>query len=174
MRAEKTQLVNDIGRMLKNSDFVFFVNYKGLAVKDFTAFRDELSKCNAQCHVLKNSLVKKAAEISGMGALASHELADDTAFVFGKEDAGAVAKVIDEFSKKNEKMAAKSGFMEGGILSRNEVKAIAALPTKEVLQSILLGVLQAPTRNFVTVLNAKVCSIVNVINAYKNKLEEAK
>lgn len=174
MRAEKIQLVNDIGRMLKDSEFVFFVNYKGLAVKDLSAFRDELAKCNAQCHVLKNTLVRKAAEINGMGALASLELADDTAFVFGKDDAGAVAKVIDEFSKKNEKMAAKSGYMEGGILSQNEVKAIAALPTKEVLQSMLLGVLQAPSRNFVSVLNAKVCSIVNVINAYKNKQEEAK
>ena len=174
MRAEKTQLVNDIGRMLKDSDFVFFITYKGLAVKDFTAFRDELMKHKAHCHVLKNSLVKKAAEISGMGALASCELADDTAFVFGRDDAGAVAKVIDEFSKKNEKMTAKSGFMEGGILSGNEVKAIAALPTKEVLQAMLLGVLQATSRNLVSVLNAKVCSIVNVINAYKNKQEEAK
>ncbi|OGV39920.1 MAG: 50S ribosomal protein L10 [Lentisphaerae bacterium GWF2_45_14] len=174
MRAEKIQLVNDIGRMLKDSTFVFFINYRGLAVKDFTAFRDELSKHKAQCHVLKNSLVMKAAEINNMSVLASCKLANDTAFVFGNDDAGAVAKVIDEFGKKNDKLTAKSGYMEGGILSQNDVKAIAALPPKEVLQAMLLGVFQAPARNFVSVLNAKVCSIVNVINAYKNKREEAK
>jgi large subunit ribosomal protein L10 len=59
------------------------------------------------------------------------------------------------------------------VLSSAEVSALAELPTKPVLQSMLLGVLQAPARNLVTVLNAKAASIVNVVNAYKDKLENA-
>jgi large subunit ribosomal protein L10 len=62
--------------------------------------------------------------------------------------------------------------MDGAILSEAQVGALADLPAKPVLQAMLLGVLQAPARNFVTVLNAKVSTIVNVVNAYKNKLEE--
>lgn len=172
MRSEKSHLVNYIGGLLKDSDYVYFVSYKGLAVKEISVFRAKVAEQNAECHVLKNRLIKKAAELFELNALASMELKNSTAMISGTGDPGVIAQVIANFGKQHEKLAAKGGYFEGALLSAEDVKAIAALPPKEVLQAQLLGVLQAPARNFVSVLNAKAASIVNVLSAYKDKLEK--
>ncbi|QSH39998.1 50S ribosomal protein L10 [Lentisphaerota bacterium ZTH] len=171
MRSEKTHLVNYIGGLLKDSDYVYFVSYKGLDVKQFSDFRSQLADKEAQCHVLKNRLIKKAAELFEIEDLASFELKDTTALISGSGDPGAVAKVIKDFGKEHEAVAAKGGYFEGAVLSEQDVCEIAALPAKEVLQAQLLGVLQAPARDFVSVLNAKAATILNVLNAYKDKIE---
>lgn len=173
MRVEKTQLVSDIGKLLNESSFMYFVSYRGLSVKDFSEFRGALAKHDAKCHVLKNRLIKKAAELNGITALSGLKLREDTAIVTGNGDPGAVAKAIETFLKAHETLKAKGGMIEGGLLSGDDVKAIASIPSREVLYAQLIGVIQAPTRNLVTVLNAKVTSIVNVLNAYKNKLGES-
>ncbi len=172
MRSEKSHLVNFIGGLLKDSDYVYFVTYKGLAVKEISDFRVKVTEMNAECHVLKNRLIKKAAELFEFDALAPMELKESTALISGTGDPSAVAQVISEFGKQHEQLAAKGGYFEGELLSATDVKAIAALPPKEILQAQLLSVLQAPARNLVSVLNTKATSIVNVINAYKDKLEK--
>ncbi|MDD5697038.1 MAG: 50S ribosomal protein L10 [Victivallaceae bacterium] len=171
MRSEKTHLVNYIGGLLKDSDYVYFVSYQGLSVADFSDFRSRLAGSNAQCRVLKNRLIKKAAELFDLEALAGVELKDSTALISGSGDPGAIAKIITEFGDKNKAVAPKGGYFEGVALSVNEVNEIASLPSKAVLQAQLLGVLQAPARNLVSLLNAKAASILNVLNAYKEKLE---
>lgn len=172
MRIEKTQMINDISDLLNDTDYVYFIKYRGLKVSAFTELRTKLSEHEASCHVLKNRLVKKAVELNGPEKLAEVDLKGDTAFITGHGDPSAVAKVIDDFAKTNQKVGAKGGFIENAILSEGDVKSIASLPPKEVLQAQLLGVLQAPMVNLASVLNAKVSSIVNVLNAYKNKQEE--
>jgi large subunit ribosomal protein L10 len=171
MRSEKTHLVNYIGGLLKDSDYVYFVSYKGLNVGEFSDFRSQLADNNAECHVLKNRMIKKAAELFDIDALAKFELKDSTALISGTGDPGAVAKIITEFGENNKAVAAKGGYFEGATLSVSDVADIAALPPKEVLQAQLLGVLQAPARDFVCLLNAKAATILNVLNAYKDKLE---
>ena len=173
MRSEQIHLVKAIGDMIGSSDYVYFISYTGAKVKDFSTLRDKLAAANASCHVLKNSLIRKAGselELAGWDKL---ELKNDTAMVYGKGDCGAVAKVISEFGKSCAAVQAKGGYLDGAVLGAAEVAALADLPAKPVLQAMLLGVLQAPARNLVTVLNAKASSIVNVINAYKDKLENS-
>jgi large subunit ribosomal protein L10 len=172
MRVEKVQLLNDIGSTLTDAEYIFFINYKGLNVTDFSELRSNLGELNASCTVLKNRLIKKAAEKVGIEELASAPITGETAMISGKGDCCAVAKVISEFGKKCKEVTPKLGYLEGGLLSVEDVDALAALPPKEILLSQLLGVLEAPARNFVCVLNAKASEIINVINAYKNKLEE--
>ncbi len=171
MRFEKQYVVDYIGNLVEESAFVYFISYKGLDVTSFNQFRDELFKQGAECHVLKNRLIKKAAELRNLDDLAAVELIGDTAIVCGSGDAGAVAKVIKEFAKSNEQLAAKAGYIDGAVLTATDVDTIASLPSKEVLQAQLLSVLEAPKRNFVSVLNNSVAGIVNVVNAYKDKLE---
>lgn len=158
--------------MLSASDYVYFVSYKGITVKKFTQFRIELAKQSADCTILKNKLILKAAELSNFGKLASFKLDGDTAMISGRGDAGAVAKIIKDFNKTNGEVAPKGGMIEGEVLSIADVDAIAALPSKEVMQAMLLGVLQAPARNFVSLLNNAVAGVVNVVNNYKEKLEK--
>jgi large subunit ribosomal protein L10 len=171
MRVEKVQLLEDIGAILTESDFVFLITYKGLTVADFAEFRNNLADTNANCHVLKNRLIKKAAEKAGLEEFSKLEFVGDTALISGKGDPGAVAKVISAFGKKCDAVAPKSGYLDGAILTEGDVKAIASLPSKEILLSQLLGVLEAPARNLVGVLNTKATEILNVLNAYKNKIE---
>jgi large subunit ribosomal protein L10 len=173
MRIEKTLLVESIGQMIEDSSFLFFVSYKGLNVKNFSALRDQLAEKDADCRVLKNRLIRKAAELKGIDALKDFDLKDDTAMIFGSGDASATAKVISEFFKKHSEVEAKGGYMEGSVLDVESVNAIATLPSREVLLSQLIGVIQAPAVNLVSVLNQKTSSIVNVLNAYKDKLENS-
>ncbi len=172
MRSEKLQLVNEIGQVLTESEYVYFVSYQGIPVKHITTFRDELAKQNANCTVHKNRLIRKAAELNEISGIAELDLSGDTAVISGTGDAGAVAKVIKNFNKDFEQVSAKAGYIDGGVLNTADVEAIAALPSKEILQAQLLGVLQAPARNFVSVLNNAVAGVVNVINNYKEKIEE--
>ena len=174
MRPEKIQLANDIAGLIVGSEFLFFISYKGLKTKEINAFRDKLFEAGAVCHVLKNRMIRKVAELNGLEALANTKLTGDTAVVVGQGDASAVAKVIDDFTTSTKGVIApKCGYFEGAMLTDAEVKAIAALPSKDQLRAQLLGLLAAVPTGLVRVLNAKVSSIVNVINAYKNKLEEA-
>lgn len=175
MRQEKIQIGNDIAAMLTSSDFVYFISYKGLSTAEMNDFRDKLYAAGANCHVLKNRVVRKVAELNGLEALANTKITGDTAVVVGNGDASAVAKVITEFTASTkEVLAPKCGYFEGAMLSAAEIKAIADLPSKDALRAQLLGLLNAVPTGLVRVLSAKAGSIINVINAYKNKLEEAK
>ena len=171
MRIEKKQMVEEIGALLKESDFLFLISYKGLDVAAFSELRGKLAEKNAVCRVLKNRLIRKAAEKEGLDVISQLDLAQDTAVVAGAGDPGEVAKVIDAFGKSFDSVAPKGGCLDGAALTSAEVKAIASLPSKEVLLAQLLGVLQAPSRNFVGVLNAKATEILNILNAYKSKKE---
>jgi len=173
MRAEKTQLVADIGATLENADFVFLVSYKGLTVKAFSALRGRLAEQAAECRVLKNTLIRKAAEQRGMAALANLKLSGDTALIAGRGDASAVAKAIAAFTREHAQVAAKAGVMEGQALSAAEVLSIADLPSREILQAQLLGLLQAPARNLVNVLYGKASQVVSLLHNYERKLAGA-
>lgn len=173
MRSEKKYMVQAITDMIGDSDYCYFVTYAGIKVQDFSAFRNQLGAAGARCSVQKNSLIKKAAAILSIEGLDAVDLTQSTAVVYGKGDCGAVAKIIDEFGKKCEAVKAKGGYLDSAVLGAADVAALADLPTKPVLQAMLLGVMQAPARNLVTVLNAKAATIVNVINAYKDKVQNA-
>ena len=171
MRAEKSQMVETIGQWLTNTDFIYFISYKGLKVKDFSDLRRELSKHHSECHVLKNRLIRKAAELKAMKALGGLIMREDTALITGRGDPGSVAKVIAGFAKTHEAVAAKGGYLEGALLAGADIRAIATLPSREVLLAQLLGVIQAPARNLVSALNAKVATIINVLQAYCDKIK---
>jgi len=174
MRPERIQIGNDVAAILTKSEYLYFVTYKGSKVTDLNQFRAKLSAAGAECHILKNRIVRKVAELNGMEALAAVRIQGDTAVVCGTGDVSAVAKVIDDYSKESKGViSAKCGYYEGAMLSAEEVKAFAGLPGKDALRAQLLGLLVAVPTGLVRVLNAKASSIVNVINAYKNKLEEA-
>lgn len=171
MRNDKLQLVEDISRIISTSDYLFMCSYKGLKVKDMSELRKSLAGAKAECKVLKNRLLKKAAEQLGLKELGAVKLTGDTAVIFGKGDVGKAAKTICDFSKKFEIFVPKMGFFDGTIIDKSGIKAVSELPSIEVLRAMLLVALSSPARNLVTILNTKASEIVNVINSYKNKLE---
>lgn len=153
VREEKVKTVEEIAEKLSQSKGTVLADYRGLNVAQVTELRKKCRESGVEFKVYKNTLARRAAEKVGLGGLDEY-LVGPTAFAFSMQDEISAAKVLADFAKKNEALEIKSGVMEGKILSVNEIKAIADLPSKEGLISMLLSVLQAPIRNFALAVKA--------------------
>jgi len=173
MRAEKLQLSKDLGALMGSSAHIYMMSYQGLTVAKFGDLRRKLAVLGAECHVVPNRVVLKAATAAKIGGLERAELKGDNAMITGGADSVAVAKVLKAFAKDHEQVRIKCGTLQGKYLLADEVAQLADLPAREILLSQLLGVLQAPQRNLVSVLNAKVASIVYVVQAYLDSKQQA-
>lgn len=172
MRAEKKQLVRDIGSLLEPASAVMLVSYKGLTVADFSELRANLDEVDSECHVIPLRLFRIAAAETGRDNLAELDIEGDTAVVTGAGDPVAVAKKVRDFAADHPEVAFKAGVVESRFCESEDLKALADLPAKEVLQAQLLGVLTAPAQKLAGVLNAKVASIAYVLQAYREASEK--
>lgn len=143
---KKQQLVSEIAEKLTASKSTIVVDYRGLNVAEVTELRKQLREAGVEFKVLKNSLTRRAADSVDLSAL-NESLTGPNAIAFSNEDVVAPAKILNEFSKKHEALEIKAGVIEGNIASLEEIKALADLPSREGLLSMLLSVLQAPIRN---------------------------
>ncbi|BAQ09192.1 50S ribosomal protein L10 [Bacillus sp. OxB-1] len=143
----KQAVVGEISDKLKASASVVVVDYRGLNVSQVTELRKQLREAGVDFKVYKNSMARRAAEAAGLEGLNEH-LTGPNAIAFSTEDVVAPAKILNDFAKKNEKLEIKAGVIEGTIATEADVKALAELPSREGLLSMLLSVLQAPMRNF--------------------------
>jgi large subunit ribosomal protein L10 len=171
MKAEKTLLIDDLLQRVNASPFLFVVDYTGLTVDKFAELRKRLSACGAEIHVIKNTLVKKAAERAGYPEDIGSVLTGQSAVVTGAKDVCAAAKVMKNFSAEFEKPKMKAGVLDGKFLDAAGIKALADLPTREVLLAQLLGVLQAPASTLVRLLNEPAASLARVLKAKGEKGE---
>ncbi|MCM3710485.1 50S ribosomal protein L10 [Sporosarcina luteola] len=143
----KQAVVDEISGKLKSSVSVVVVDYRGLNVSQVTELRKQLREAGIDFKVYKNSMSRRAAEAAGLEGLNEH-LVGPNAIAFSTEDVVAPAKILNDFAKKNDKLEIKAGVIEGNVASVEDVKALAELPSREGLLSMLLSVLQAPMRNF--------------------------
>lgn len=151
---EKKQIVADLVECLKNAQAGVLFDYRGLTVEQDTALRNELRNAGVQYHVVKNTLTRLAAKEVGLDAL-DEILHGPTALATSTEDALAPARVLSKFAKENaDVVSIKSGFIDGNVISVDEVKVYAEIPSKEVLISKMLGSLQAPISKLARTLDA--------------------
>ncbi|MDW0109981.1 50S ribosomal protein L10 [Sporosarcina aquimarina] len=143
----KKAVVTEIADKMKASASMVVVDYRGLNVAQATDLRKQLREAGVEFKVYKNSMARRAAEASGLEGLNEH-LTGPNAIAFSTDDVIAPAKIINNFAKDNEALEIKAGVFEGTLASVEEVKAMATLPSREGLLSMLLSVLQAPMRNF--------------------------
>lgn len=139
--------VQEITEKFQSASSVVVVDYRGLNVAQVTELRKQLREAGVEFKVYKNTLTRRAAEAAGLAGI-NDVLVGPNAIAFSNEDVVAPAKIINEFAKKNEALEIKAGIIEGTISSVEYVKALAELPSREGLLSMLLSVLQAPVRNF--------------------------
>jgi large subunit ribosomal protein L10 len=142
----KQQVVTEIADKLRASKSTIVVDYRGLTVSEATELRKQLREAGVEFKVYKNSLTRRAAESAEMAEL-NEFLTGPNAIAFSNEDVVAPAKVLNDFATKHEALEIKAGVIEGKLVTLDEVKAIATLPSREGLLSMLLSVLQAPIRN---------------------------
>lgn len=172
MRIERISLGEHVTGLFKESEYFFLISYQGLSVAQLGDLRKKLYEQGGNCQVIKNTYIKLGLLNNGQNLPADLKLHGDTAVVYGTNDPCPVAKVLQEFSKQFDKVALKGGLIEGQFLSPADALAIADLPSKDALRSQLLGVLQAVPTNLVRTLNAKLASVVYVLQAYCDKLDK--
>jgi len=164
MRAEKQYLVAEVETHLKKSDYVILTNFTGVTVADVADLRAELKKENAEFHVVKNSSLRVAAKAMGLPEF-EDSLAGPTAIVVGGANSPGVAKIVTDYFKSKQKVEVKAAILSQKLLTADDVKALAALPSLDALRAQLLGLLNQPGTMLVRVLNAVPQSVVNVLQA---------
>ena len=162
---EKKALVAALAERMQNASAGVLVDYKGITVADDTKLRADLRAAGVEYGVVKNTMLRFAANQIGFDALDEH-LNGTTALAISPSDPVAAAKVLSEFAKKsNGSFTIKAGFVDGKVINADEVKALADLPSREVLVAQVLGGLNAPISGFVNVLNGNLRGLVVALNA---------
>ncbi|NLV51575.1 MAG: 50S ribosomal protein L10 [Clostridiales bacterium] len=170
--SEKQAIVDALAEKLKNSSGGVFVDYTGTKVSADTQMRQSMSKAGVEYAVIKNTLARFAANRVGYEALDSF-LNGPTALAVSETDPVAAAKIVCEYAdKKDSTLKIKVGFVDGKIISAAEVKALAELPSREVLIAQVLGTMIAPITGLATVLNANIRGLAVALSAIAEKKSE--
>ena len=152
--SEKQAIVAALTEQLKNAASGVLVDYKGITVAEDTALRVELRQNDVQYGVVKNTLVRFAMNNVGLNEL-DDVLNGTTSLATSAGDPIAPMRVVNKFAKQlNGKFTIKGGFMDGKVLSLDEIMALAELPSKDVLQAQALGMMLAPITSLAIVLKA--------------------
>ena len=151
-RNEKQTVVTDVAAQAARSQTLALAEYRGLTVAHLDTLRRQARDKGVYLHVLKNTLARRAVAGTPF-EVASESMVGPLIYGFS-EDAVAAAKVIADFAKGNDKLIVKGGAYAGKALTADGVKALAAIPTKEVLLSQLLGLMQSPVSRMARVLAA--------------------
>jgi large subunit ribosomal protein L10 len=151
--AKKQVIVEDVTVKFTDAASVVIVDYRGLTVDQVTELRKQLREAGVEMKVIKNSILSRAAEAANLPGLGD-VFKGPTAVAFSNEDVIAPAKIINDFAEKAEALEIKGGIIEGKVSSKEEIEALAKLPNREGLLSMLLSVLQAPVRNTALIIKA--------------------
>lgn len=148
----KQPIVEEIKGFVAQAQSAVVVDYRGLTVEQDTQLRKACREAGVVYKVYKNTMLRRAFEGTDFAQL-DQNLEGPTAIAFGIEDATAPARVLAEVAKKADKLEFKGAVVEGNYYDVNGVKALASIPSREVLISKLLGSMQSPITNFARVLN---------------------
>lgn len=173
-KAKKTEQIEKLNSQLQKAGSMIVGTFSKLTVaKDFE-LRKTVRSAGGSYQVVKNTLAKRASEGTKVGdALSS--LKGVTSIAYTEGDPVALAKALSKYVEENPEFSFKAGVLEGKVLSLNEVKALATMPSKEELYSKLLFLMNAPAQRLVTVMNAVGRDLAVVVNqgVEKKKFKES-
>jgi large subunit ribosomal protein L10 len=147
-RDEKSAAIEEIAAQIEAAEAIFAVDYRGISVSQAAELRSKLRENDASFRIVKNRLTKLAADKAGEERLAEL-LQGPTALTFVRGDTAAAAKAITTFNKEHDVLAFKGGFMDELVLDDDKFKSIARLPSREVLDGQLAGVVASPLTGLV-------------------------
>jgi len=169
---EKVRLVGELKDRFERAKIVILFNYKGVNVQKVNALRRALDKVgDLDLRVVKNTLARRAIAGSKLSPLAD-DFVGPNAVLFGYGEPVAPVKELLERVKGIEAVEVRVGMLDGRKLSREDIQALAKLPSREQLLAILLGTMQAPARNFVSLLAQVPRGLLNVLTALKEQKEK--
>jgi large subunit ribosomal protein L10 len=163
-RDQKTAVVDEIAEQLQGAEAIFAVDYRGISVTQVAELRDKLRDADARFRVVKNSLSELAADKAGMESL-KPMLVGPTALTFVKGDAALAAKALNDAARAFQLLDFKGGVLNGSVLSADDVRSIARLPSRDVLNQQLVGMIAAPLSGLVRTLNALIAGVAIQLQA---------
>lgn len=163
---QKQAVVAEVAKHVSGAQAIVMVENRGMAVADMTRLRAKARASGVYFRVVKNTLVRRAVAETPFAGL-SDRMVGPLAYGIGP-DPVAVAKVLNDFAKTNEKFVIKGGAMPGQVMSAKEIAALAALPSREELLAKLLGTMQAPIAKFVRTLNEVPGKFVRTLAAVRD------
>lgn len=172
-KEEKKQVVSELQDKFGKAKGVVFTDYRGLNVEEISNLRNSLRSAALEYKVIKNTLARIAAEGTPVDA-AREIMSGPIGIAVGFDDPVLLVKKVLEFSKSNEKLEIKGGIIEGGLCSSEQIKAISALPPREVQLSMLVGAMQSPLSKLAGLLNSTVAQLAYALEALKNSKNEGK
>ncbi|NLN38452.1 MAG: 50S ribosomal protein L10 [Smithella sp.] len=164
-RTTKEQIVSGLQEKLKQANLGVLTSFNAMKVGKMEALRNALRKNDAELKVVKNTLLNIAAKETDFQILAEH-FKWPVAVVLSYKDPVAPTKALVEFAKKNPELEIKVGIIDGKMLSKADIEALAELPGREVLLGKLVSVMAAVPTSFVSVLSGVHRNFVQVLNAY--------
>jgi large subunit ribosomal protein L10 len=161
---QKAAVVEDIAEQIQAADAIFAVDYRGLSVSQAAELRGKLRDADALFRIVKNSLSERAADKAGADAL-KPLLEGPTALALVRGDAALAAKALNDTARALGILEFKGGVMNGSSLSADEVRSIARLPSREILNAQLVGTIAAPISGLVRTLNALIAGVAIQLQA---------
>ncbi|HAO22041.1 MAG: 50S ribosomal protein L10 [Desulfobacteraceae bacterium IS3] len=169
---KKKEIVNDLHERFSKSTVVILTENKGLNVAQTSDLRRKLRNMGVDYCVVKNTLLNRASEGTGVACIRDY-FKGPSAVAMSYQDPVTAAKVLTDFIKDNEKLGVRVGVLGGKVLNLDAIKALSALPSREVLLSKLLSVMNAVPTGLVRVLSGVPVKMLNVLNAIKDQKEKA-
>jgi len=168
---EKKAVVAEVSAKLTGAQAAMLAEYRGLTVEQMTKLRRKAHDSQVFLRVVKNTLARRAVEGTSFDCLKDHMIGP-LAFA-ASADPVAVAKILSEFAKDNDKLKIKAGAMSGKLMSLAQIQALAVLPGREQLLAQLLGTMQAPVQKFVQTLNEIPTKFVRALAAVRDAKAKA-
>ena len=163
-RDQKAAVIEEVTVQLREAEAVYAVDYRGTSVPQAAELRSKLRDADTRFRVVKNTLTERAADDAGAEALKPY-LQGPTALVFVKGDAAAAAKMLSDFRRTSGLLTFKGGWMNGDVLSADQIEAISKLPSRDVLYGRLVGMIASPLTGLASAMGGLVGGLARQLQA---------
>jgi large subunit ribosomal protein L10 len=168
----KKVIVGEVATVAQEAQSAIACEYAGLSVVRMTALRDAARKQGVYLRVVRNTLARRALAGSRFECM-SERLVGPLVLAFSRDDAGAAARVIDEYARTNDKLVVKLVSFGGKLLEPDALKSLAYLPTREQALAMLMGVMKAPISKLVRTLAEPYAGLARVLAAVRDQKQAA-
>jgi large subunit ribosomal protein L10 len=169
---QKKAVVSEVSEVAANAHSAIAAEYIGLSVGDMTALRAKARENSVYLRVVKNTLAIRAIQGTVFECM-SQALVGPLVLAFSQQDPGAAARVIQEFTKQNDKLVVKVVSIGGKLLAPGDIKRLADMPTKEQAIGMLMGVMKAPIEKFVRTMAEPHAKLVRTFAAIRDQKQAA-
>ncbi len=171
-RTDKAKLIEELSQSIVKAKAAFVTEYQGITAGEMDTFRKDLRESDIEFKVVRNTLANRAIDGTDCAGFKEH-IVGPVALVFGFADAALTAKKLVEFAKEQPKLKLRAGVIGDIVLSVDEIKALAELPSKDEMLAKIIGSMNAPASGFVNVLSGVPRALVYTLSAIRESKENA-